>query len=139
MDEAGGETVTDNENRAENLHLEAKLNVLINMVSILLRWQQKPPPEVMIKMGSEKITWFCMKPPVLDQWLQVQIYVCGLVPQPLSLFGRCQAIQAENDGFLVSLALLKMEGTLQAEFEKFIFRHHRRSIALLRRRVSHEI
>ena len=138
IDDVGGEAVADNENRSENLHVEAKLNLLINMVSILLRWQQKPPPEVMIKMGSEKITWFCLKPPVLDQWLQVQIYVCGLVPQPLSLFGRCQAVQAENDGFLVSLTLLKMEGALQEEFEKFIFRQHLRSIAQLRRRISQD-
>ncbi|HHI93305.1 MAG TPA: hypothetical protein ENK04_07315 [Gammaproteobacteria bacterium] len=113
--------------------LETRLDLLLSLVTEMMASNVSLPMRYAVTLGTrglcvqtggEVIT--CFKKEML---LKVQLYLDPHFPRPLALYTRLVDVQAQS--FTVSF--YPLEERLQDQLDKYIFRQHRRAIALARR------
>ena len=118
------------------VRIDNKLNVLLDMVSRLLKEQRDIPEAVPVLLSVQAIEWWseARKQPIAGQDIKMHIYLNPVYPSPLELPGTVEVTEQLDDGIShVVVSFAGLSGTVLELFEKFIFRHHRRSVALSRR------
>lgn len=136
MEEYRGVTVQDEQIgvEADIARLDNKLNVLLNMVSELIKQQRDIPESVPALLSVKAIEWWSEKEPVVDENMQLELYINPSYPSPLLLTGKVEMVENLEEGiFHVVVNFTGMNEAVIDQFEKFIFRHHRRGVALSRR------
>lgn len=120
---------------AELERLDLKLNVLLDIAGQLIRDQLKLPNGDPISLGHNGLEWWVEQAPDTGRLISLKLYIDGVVPRPLQLFGvvRINDKRATVDGRTpVRIKYMGLGQALEDELEKFIFRHHRKRIALER-------
>ena len=110
--------------------IERKVDMTLQMVAELLRAATKMPSDKALRLGAHKLSWH--EPgelPRLDSTLDIVIYLHDLYPKPIRLRGQVRSAQSQQ--CVVSLESQSDEA--QQLLEKFIFLHHRRAIAQLKK------
>ena len=127
------------EHSAELERLDLKLNVLIDMAGHLLRNQLKLPAPETVRFGHGSMEWQTMAPPERGRQIGIKVYIDSSLPQFLQLYGETEINVEENveadAGTRATLVRVKYLGLGEAvsdELEKYIFRQHRKKIALER-------
>jgi len=110
-------------------YLDAKMNVLLSMVSQVLTLQTPLPKPHWLTLGYHHISWRCQKPPDEGSAVIVELYPSRDIPRPLRFSGSAQSIVKADDGYHVTARLDHMTGLLQQEWERFVFTGHRREVA----------
>jgi len=106
--------------------LERKVDITLEMVASLLRASIDMPSEKEFQLGAHEIRWQQTSAlPSPGEKLNVIIYLHELYPMPLTLAGQVRAVTQQE--CVVQLATQTPD--VQQLLEKFIFLHHRRSIA----------
>ena len=114
--------------------LDNKLNVLLSMVSELIKQQRDIPEAVPVLLSVQAVEWWSEKEPVIDENIQLELYINNSYPSPLLLSGKVEMVENLEEGiFHVVVSFKGMNEAVIDQFEKFIFRHHRRGVALSRR------
>ncbi len=113
----------------EMARLDAKLNLLLDLVSQLIYAQLDIPEISKVTVSSDAIEWTADNIPEPGQTVFMEVYIQRGTPKPLCFYGR-----ATNDaqGFEkghTRVEYLGLGGNVQAWLDKLIFRHHRRAIA----------
>lgn len=103
------------------MRLEAKTDLLINMVSRLLSRQEGRPPLAQIVLSSQALVWPDGLQYATGSFCEIDLYLSPLAAAPLTLTGRL-----EQPG---RLQLAGLGAALQGALEKYLFRQHRRAIA----------
>ncbi|MDH5436908.1 MAG: hypothetical protein OEX83_09115, partial [Gammaproteobacteria bacterium] len=68
------------------------------------------------------------------------LYINNSYPTPLLLSGKVEMVENLEEGiFHVVVNFMGMNEAVTDQFEKFIFRHHRRGVALSRRQDKQKI
>ncbi|MDH5189970.1 MAG: PilZ domain-containing protein [Gammaproteobacteria bacterium] len=136
IEEYRGTTVQDDQTgvEADIARLDNKLNVLLGMVSELIKQQRDIPEAVPVLLSVQAIEWWSENTPTLDEFIQLELYVNPSYPSPLLLTGKVEMVENLEEGiFHVVVNFVGINEAVIDQFERFIFRHHRRGVALSRR------
>ncbi len=119
---------------AELQRLDLKLNLLLEIVGQLLASQSTLPLPTQVRLGHCGIDWVAQDFPPSGVLVRVEVYLRKELPSPLKFHGVAvitEGAQDDVDGEKkrVQLRFVGLSTALQDDLEKFIFRHHRRSIA----------
>jgi hypothetical protein len=120
---------------SENLkRVEAKLNLMLGLLGEILLANYLLPDTWAVQVGTRGFSVHDKKGSDLsnDSLLKIKLYLDPKFPRPLLLYGRVQDVH--DDGF--ALKYLPLEARLQDLLDKYVFRQHRRAVALSRRREN---
>lgn len=114
----------ESENSPEWRKIDAKLNLLLDCVGQMLRRDQTLPDEQTVRMFSQHICWESQQAPQEAQWVQLEVYLFHYFPQALIFCGRAQTATPPWT------ACVALECGVPDSYEKFLFRRHRRAVAM---------
>ncbi|MCZ8129741.1 MAG: PilZ domain-containing protein [Steroidobacteraceae bacterium] len=128
----------DDHQLAEELQrLEFKINVLIQLVSRLLRRDATLPAVRPIRLYADGIEWLERGTvPAEGSHAVLNLHVSHQIPQPLLLPGRVVGFRDDAQGRWVQFAFAGLTPAVHELLSRLIFRHHRRAIAGARGRVQ---
>jgi len=113
--------------------LETRLDLLLNLLTEMMASNANLPAQHAVILGAhglcvqtERDAVACLKKDVL---LKIRIYLDPNFPRPLTLYTRLIDVQAKS--FIVNF--YPLEERLQDQLDKYVFRQHRRAIALARK------
>ncbi len=110
--------------------LEAKVNLLLDLISNLDQRIRQVPHLTEVKLAAAGIEWICQESaPGVGDNIWVNIYLDNRIPEAMKIDAKVLAVTEEARGRVVSAMFESMEGTAKDQMEKMIFRHHRRMIA----------
>lgn len=113
--------------------LEAKLDLLLGLVTEMLAARGGLPAAHDLTLGTKGLCIHVAAEEMSDlkegNLLRIQLYLDVQLPRPLQIFGVLTAV--EVDSFTVSF--YPLQERVQDLLDKFVFRQHRRAIALRKR------
>lgn len=112
--------------------IDAKVNLMLDLLSQLLTQQKLLPGHCPVRFGAEGLAWRTSEVGEIQsgQHLAVDVYMQPRYPSPLKLTGDVVSIEAGEDGVWITIAYHGLTPSLHNAFDKLIFRHHRRSVAM---------
>ena len=139
LDEFPGEIDEEYAPIAQELaRVETKLNLLLGLMGQLLAVHFPLPKLKAIKLNPIGIEWLTDETLHPGDFGVVEIYLNSQCPRPLTLPGKIHQVEDTDDGQRISVQFATLSASVQERLEKIIFRHHRRSVALARRRLNPE-
>lgn len=125
----------EHERHSEDIQrLEARVGLLLNLVARLVEAQQTLPDPLPVVYNARGMQVQLATPAGVGGEVAVDLYLSGLYPTPLQLFGVVAACDRKGDTWHVSLMLRGMTQAMRSELEKLVFRRHRRQVARQRER-----
>lgn len=123
-------TEDDSETDSALMRLEAKVNLLLELVSKLDQRISQIPNLTEVRLAATGIEWLChdTKPAVGDE-IWVNLYLDNRIPDAMKIAAKVITVSEDTKGIVVTALFESMGGTAQDQMEKMIFRHHRRMIA----------
>ncbi len=122
----------------ELVRVETKLNLLLGLVGQLMTVHFPLPPAKAIKLSPGGVEWTEDEELLPGDCGLVEIYLSDRCPRPLIFPGKIERVEAGPDTRRVHVQFTGLSEAIRERLEKIIFRHHRRRVALARRRVSPE-
>lgn len=119
----------------ELARLDAKMNLVLELLGDWLLAQGKHPAACHVRFNASGIEWSSPEGPAPDTLAELSVYVCAAFPKPMVVYGRVVASEAVADG--LTRTLVRFEGvsdSLRDGLERLIFRRHRREVAHLKGR-----
>lgn len=116
------------ENANDLLRIEAKLNVVMQLLSQLLQNRQPALPAVAIRFTSDSLAWQMEQTLPVGSLLQVSLYPENSIPLAISFVARVLA--ATERWMEVDMHGLSEEE--QTIWSRWVFRQHRRQVAQAR-------
>jgi hypothetical protein len=132
LEEQGAAEKTDDEtvHGAQVQRIDLKVNLLLDLVGHLVAASQSRPPAAPLRMNVRGIVWHCGGPrPTAAARGCVEVHLRECLVQPLALTG--VVVEADADGH-VHVAFDPLPDVVSDQFERLIFRRHRRHIAGVR-------
>lgn len=132
LEEQGAAEKNDDEtlHGAQVQRLDLKVNLLLDLVGHLVAASQSRPPAAPLRMNVRGIVWQCPAPrPAAGDRGCVEVHLRECLVQPLALPG--QVVESDADG-PVHVAFDPLPEVVSDQFERLIFRRHRRHIAGVR-------
>ncbi len=116
------------------MRVEAKLDIVLELLSIALKKELHTPAEHAIRLTYKGIEWSCIQnPPELDESIWISLHLDPRIPMALQLAARVVSIgSGSGGGQVVVCRFEEMEERVGQLLEKIIFRHHRRQVAMSR-------
>jgi hypothetical protein len=111
----------------EFARLEAKLDLLFEMIGRALVRQGDVPGQVRLRLSSSGVAWSAEDLPSEAAWVLVRLYLHPRYLQPLEVAG--QVLPPGHAQREVTVAFHGLCEPVLDFINKFIFRHHRRVIA----------
>lgn len=118
----------------EILRIETKLNLLLSLVGQIFTLHYPQPQTRPVKLTPVYIEWMTSDGVQPDEYGLVELYLSPRCPRPLVFPGKVAAVEAVAGGYSIRVKFAELNDVLKERLEKIIFRHHRRSVALARRR-----
>jgi hypothetical protein len=121
--------------------LEAKLNLLLGLVTQLLSHHVELPEKRPVRLSSRWLEWaeepgsewpLDARLPAVGEHLTIELFVRPELPYPLVLDAEVQHLQEHEHGTLVRTLLTIGTQELQDFLDRLIFQHHRKSVAARR-------
>lgn len=122
----------DDESETESalLRLEAKVNLILEMLSKLAGDRDDIPQPVQVRVAATGIEWICMEQqPAEGDRIWIQLHIDNRVPEAVCLPAQVEAVAAASSGAVVFARFEDIGSGVQDQLEKLIFRHHRRMVA----------
>ncbi len=109
--------------------LEAKLNLLIQLVNQLIEASKPLPAKQKLVLTNHSLCWNQDKSLAVDMLVQLTIYIEPSFPQPIKLYARV----TENKDNKVKVVFVNLDEQEEEILSKWVFRLHRRTIAMSKR------
>lgn len=112
--------------------LERRMDLLLLMASSALRGLQALPPECPCTVSARQLRWGGGDAVGIGRAIWARVFLRHRIALPLMLPGRVieeAPLRADGSVMWHRMELDPMDESLQDEFERFVFRHHRRQIA----------
>jgi hypothetical protein len=113
--------------------IEFKLNLVLELIGQLAAAQLPMPPRCRARLTAEQVEWDSAAAPSQGLRVLVEIYPRPQFPRSLMLPGRVVSVAAQGQTARTRVVWDPLPEPLLDLFEKFIFRSHRRHIAVTRR------
>jgi hypothetical protein len=134
MLEEHDDKVTDDGERAELRRLEGKVDLLLELVSELVR-ERRPGGEPRVaRFSAEGVCWTAPEAEFPGALLLTEWFLIASWPVSLKLHVRIDSSDKRDDGYRICGRLEGTNDTVKDWLEKLVFRRHRRAIA--QRRVT---
>jgi len=112
------------------IRLEAKVNLLLELVSRLEQRINQTPEVTDIRLASGGVEWGCHgTPPDIGLPIWVYLHIDNRVPEAMKIPARVMTVVEDADKSTVVAGFEALGEMVQELLEKMIFRHHRRMIA----------
>lgn len=135
LDEHPSESSVEHTNINQELaKIEVKFDLILNLVTQLMSVYFPLPSPVHVKVTPSGIQWISSEAINPGEYGQVEIYMSTRCPRALVFPARIELNENEGEGYRVSAKFSEMSDSIREHLEKLIFRHHRRGVALARRR-----
>lgn len=119
----------DSVHAADILRIDLKVNLLLDMVGALLAASQSRPPAVPARFNPHGIVWECVGTtlaPAPGAFGLVEIHLKECLVQPLTLCGTVADGPADRH---VHVRFDSIPDQVADQFERLVFRRHRRQVA----------
>ena len=137
LDEHRLEIAEEHSGISQELHkLDFKLNLILEMVGQLMSAATQPPVAAPVELTPSSITWHCVQEVDRGSWLKVELFLHARYPFPVVMYGEVKSVRKEGEGVQIELALQALSEQSLEQFEKYIFRCHRRHIARARQEAA---
>jgi hypothetical protein len=117
----------------ELLRLETKLNLVLELLSELVRQQGLMPRPVPVRVTAEGIGFETHDGLAPGDHLLLSIYLVAGTPKALTLPAVAQAVERQGDAYRVHARFVDLTAGVRDLLEKLLFRFHRRRVAETRR------
>jgi len=116
-------------NKSDELQrIEAKLNVVMSLLSELLQTRQPRPPTQLIRFTNETLAWQLNQALPVGSLVDVQLYPDAALPMPLRFVGKVLAVT----GGWMEVDMHSLGEDEQGAWSRWVFRQHRRQVAQVR-------
>lgn len=126
----GHETIEIDEHDEVSIELrrqDIKINLLLDLVSELLIQQNKLPAAIMLKFTATSLEYESSPDAYqAGEKVEIALYLSPSLPRALKLYG--EVLASDNDNS-TRISFVGVSQVVQDWLEKFIFRHHRRTVA----------
>ncbi|MEJ2362089.1 MAG: PilZ domain-containing protein [Gammaproteobacteria bacterium] len=122
----------DSETASELLRIEAKLNVITQLLGLLLQERQSPQEAITVRFSNDSLAWHVISAPPVGTLLQVSLYPEVNLPIALGFEARVLAVE---EGWM-EVDMHGLSDDEQAIWSRWVFRQHRRQIAMARTRFA---
>ncbi|HEB63477.1 MAG TPA: hypothetical protein ENJ07_03255 [Gammaproteobacteria bacterium] len=121
------------ENYPDLVRLESKVDLALKLLSQIYARDVNLPDLCSLTLGVDCAQWTDIQAPLVNQAIHLEIFLDTKYPRPLVFPALVQSVIKQKDDFNI-VAMLEFPGEpVHFSLEKFIFRYHRRCIALSRR------
>lgn len=136
LEDVPRETPEDNSAEGQDmLRLEYKINLMFELLSGLYQRDAKLPEPVELILRSDALTWQSQQQLDLGSLVRVHLYLSRKYPKPLVLHGKV-VTRDEAPGERTTVIFDDAVSERCRDWiDKFIFRHHRRAVALARQQT----
>ena len=135
LDEHPIESSVEHSNINQELtKIEVKFDLLLNLVTQLLSVYFPLPPSVHVKLTPSGLQWISTEAINPGEYGQIEIYMSSRCPRALVFPARIELNEKDGAEYRISAQFSEMSGSIRERLERLIFRHHRRGVALARRR-----
>ena len=134
MLEEHDQTRSDDAERAEFHRLEGKLDVALELMAELVRERQAAIPTWPVRLNTRGLCWECHDAPTVGNLVSVDCYALPPWPLPLKLYVRVIGVEPRDENWWVCGRIEGLTSGTKEWLGKFVFRRHRRTIALQRNR-----
>lgn len=114
---------------ADLQRLEAKVNLMVDLLGQLLAASQRRPPPVEVRFNALGADFRTLSPPQVGESGLLDIYLRDCLAQPMTLIGRVTRVTPEG---LVRVNFTPPGEATADLLEKLAFRRHRRQVAGVR-------
>jgi len=118
---------------SELKRLDFKVSLLLELVGQLFARQQNIPPERLLILTVDGLSWPVDTAPALNSLLRLELYCNLSYPRPLLLPAQVAEIAPAANGWRIQARFHAPSTSLQEALERYIFLQHRRAIASQRR------
>lgn len=129
MLEEHDESAADDVERAEFHRLEGKVNLVLELLSELVRQQHPGPPQIAMRFSAEGVCWHATSAHREGDVLLTEWYLLPAWPVALTLYARVAHSRRAAGGHLVCARIEGASDSTRDWLEKLVFRRHRRAIA----------
>lgn len=127
------ETQSDAAERAEFHRLEGKVDLVLELLTVLVRSSQGSRDLHTARFNSRGLCWNAEQAPPEGALIDVDCYLLAQWPLPLKICARVVEAAARGDALRVCTRIEGMGHVSRDWFGKLVFRRHRRTIALQRK------
>jgi Atypical PilZ domain, cyclic di-GMP receptor len=128
------QTQSNDAERAEFHRLEGKIDLLLELVTALVRDHKDGSSVRTARFNARGLCWDASKAIPARMLLDVDLYLMAQWPLTLKLYVRVVDSVAGSEGFRICTRIEGLSGVSRDWFGKLVFRRHRRSIAQTRAR-----
>lgn len=105
---------------------EAKLDLLLDMVTEILSRQSNMPQEIDVRLTAQSVAWQDTERSfAADEVVEVDVYITPSIPKPLRFYGKVVSSEAGQH----SVEFFGVNQQVTDLLDKILFRHHRRAVA----------
>lgn len=108
--------------------LEAKVDVMLDMLGRLLAERIETPPEHPITLRANGLEWLDTTAPVPGREIVICLYLSPKLPQSLTLIANVQSCVQEGGSTRVQCVFTHLNTELTEWLERTVFRYHRRAV-----------
>jgi len=136
LDEHPGESAGEHPSINQELaKVEIKFDLLLNMLTQLLSVYFPLPAPVNVRLTPFGVQWTSQTIVNPESRGLIEIYLNSRCPRALVFPARVEHAEQDGQEYRVSVQFTEMSDPIRERLEKMIFRHHRREVALARRRL----
>ena len=137
LEETPAELGEDHQPIAQEMaRLDVKLNLLLGLVGQLLLVHFPLPPRRLVRLSPFGLEWTADRGPQPGETGTIEIWLSARCPKPLVFAARAESAADLDPTCSYAARFAPLAEPLRDRLEKIIFRHHRRSVALTRRRTQ---
>ena len=114
--------------------LDAKLNLVMNWLGRSLAHQQGIPQAQHISLSAKGIKFNIDKVLAVNDDLFIELFIEPNYPQPYITVGKVVSVQSQGGSSEVVVSFGEFEDLEKQWLDKYVFRIHRREIAMARKR-----
>ncbi|OOZ42119.1 hypothetical protein BOW53_00630 [Solemya pervernicosa gill symbiont] len=125
----------DSEMQSDVVRLENKVDLVLDLLSSLIRQTRPLPPNAKARLGGEGMEWASGEEaplPAAGSKLTVSFHLNKMIPSPIVLWGEVVDVALHDSARWATLRFGPMSQQFEQAWVKLIFRHHRRAIAMAR-------
>jgi hypothetical protein len=104
-------------------------------VGQLLSTSLSLPQPVLVHLSADGVQWLDSKTPPDNAHVKIELFLKPKFPRAVRLPGLVKSITKVEGAYRMEVIFQNMAEPVEDLLEKIIFRHHRRSIALSRRKT----
>jgi hypothetical protein len=113
----------------ELARLEAKLNLVLELLGDWLRVQGGQPETRRVRFNAAGLEWWAPAGPESGSLVQLTLHVCPAFPRAMTLYGQVLERAGEGGETRILVSFEGLSDPVLDGLERLIFRRHRREVA----------